>query len=74
VTAARRPIAVGAALLALAGCAAPASEAPEAADRPWEDVLAEADGQTVDLWMYGGEEAGNAYVDGVLAPAAAELG
>ena len=73
-TAGRRSTAAGAALLALAGCAAPAAEAPAAADRPWDDVLAEADGQTVDLWMYGGEEAGNAYVDDVLAPAAAELG
>jgi putative spermidine/putrescine transport system substrate-binding protein len=74
VTAGRRSTAAGAALLALAGCAAPAAEAPQAADRPWDEVLAEADGQTVDLWMYGGEEAGNAYVDDVLAPAAAELG
>jgi putative spermidine/putrescine transport system substrate-binding protein len=74
VAAGRRSIAAGAALLTLAGCAAPASEAREAADRPWDEVLAEAEGQTVDLWMYGGDEAGNAYVDDVLAPAAAELG
>ncbi|QYJ04166.1 ABC transporter substrate-binding protein [Nocardioides panacisoli] len=74
----RRP-ATGAAALALAGlvtaaCAAPAAESPEATDRPWAEVLAEADGQTVDLWMYGGDERGNAYVDDVLAPAAADLG
>jgi putative spermidine/putrescine transport system substrate-binding protein len=48
--------------------------APAAPDRSWDDVLAEADGQTVDLWMYGGDQQGNAYVDDVLAPAAAERG
>ena len=47
---------------------------PQAQDRPWSEVLAEADGQTVDLWMFGGDDAGNAYVDDTLAPAAAELG
>lgn len=40
----------------------------------WDDVLAEAEGQEVSLWMWGGDERGNAYVDGVLAPAAAEVG
>ena len=38
------------------------------------EVQAEAEGQTVDLWMYGGDEQGNAYVDEVLAPAAKEQG
>ena len=62
------------ALLA-ASCAAPGAGDPAvAAERPWSEVLAEADGQTVDLWMYGGDQRGNAYVDDVLAPAAAELG
>jgi putative spermidine/putrescine transport system substrate-binding protein len=70
----RFALATGALALALSGCAAPAAE-PTAADvRDWDDVLAEADGQTVRLWMYGGDEQGNAYVDDVLAPAAAELG
>lgn len=40
----------------------------------WGDVLAEADGQEVSLWMWGGDERGNAYVDDVLAPAAEKLG
>lgn len=40
----------------------------------FEDVLNAAEGQTVDFWMYGGDEQGNAYVDEFLAPAAEELG
>lgn len=40
----------------------------------WDQVLEEADGQTVSLWMWGGDTQGNAYVDDVLAPAAADLG
>ncbi len=60
--------------LATASCAAPDSAAPRAEQRSFADIQAEADGQTVSLWMYGGDEQGNAYVDDVLAPAAAELG
>lgn len=67
-------VAMASALLAGA-CAAPDTGAPTAsADRSWEEVQAEAEGQTVDLWMYGGDDRGNAYVDDVLAPAAADLG
>lgn len=74
-----RPVTLAATALASAllvsACAAPAADSPTAsADRPWDEVLAEAEGQTVDLWMYGGDERGNAYVDDVLAPAAADLG
>ncbi len=74
-----RPLAMAAVALAsavLAGaCAAPGAEdAAVSPDRPWDDVLAEAEGQTVDLWMYGGDQRGNAYVDDVLAPAAADRG
>ena len=62
-------------VLVAGACAAPAAEnAASAPERPWDEVLAEADGQTVDLWMYGGDQRGNAYVDDVLAPAAADLG
>ncbi|WP_324274834.1 ABC transporter substrate-binding protein [Blastococcus brunescens] len=70
----RTVVAAGALLLALAGCAAPDSEPTSAEARDWDDVLAAADGQTVRLWMYGGDDKGNAYVDDVLAPAAAEEG
>ena len=74
-----RPVSLAATALASAllvsACAAPAADSPTAsADRPWDEVLAEAEGQTVDLWMYGGDDRGNAYVDDVLAPAAADLG
>ena len=34
-----------------------------------QEVVEQAQGQTVDLWMYGGDEQGNRYVDEVLAPA-----
>ncbi len=80
----RRPLPLTAALLGsvlvVSSCAgapepgAGGGAAPTAPDRPWDEVLAEADGQTVDLWMYGGDQQGNAYVDDVLAPAAAERG
>ncbi len=60
--------------LVLAGCAAPDSAAEQAPEQSWADVQAEARGQTVSLWMYGGDPAGNAYVDDVLTPAAADLG
>lgn len=61
------------ALLATA-CAAPASTSTSAPERSWDTIVSAAEGQTVDLWMWGGDESGNAYVDDVLAPAAAELG
>ena len=72
-------VAAGATALAsallLSACSAPAADSPTAAaDRTWGEVLVEAEGQTVDLWMYGGDDRGNAYVDDVLAPAAADLG
>jgi putative spermidine/putrescine transport system substrate-binding protein len=74
-----RPVTLSATALAsvllASACAAPSADSPTASvDRPWDEVLAEAEGQTVDLWMYGGDDRGNAYVDDVLAPAAADLG
>ncbi|QZY30130.1 ABC transporter substrate-binding protein [Nocardioides coralli] len=57
----------------LAACAAPAATTADT-DRPWSAIAEEARGQTVSLWMWGGDPQGNAYVDDVLAPAAAELG
>ncbi len=63
-------------ILSLGACAGadPASTAAsQTANSNWESVLAAAKGQTVDLWMYGGDPQGNAYIDNVLAPAAAKL-
>ncbi len=70
-------LAAATAALALAGCAGaegPAGGGTAAATAPWSSVLADAEGQEVDLWMYGGDRQGNAYVDDVLAPAAEEVG
>ncbi len=39
-----------------------------AGEKPWEQVLAEARGQTVDWFMWGGSPAVNAYVNGYVAP------
>ncbi|MGE3329030.1 MAG: ABC transporter substrate-binding protein [Acidimicrobiia bacterium] len=60
-------------MIGLAGCAAAAAgTATNFSD--WDEVTAAAKGQTVNLWMYGGDEQGNSYIDTVLAPAAAEEG
>lgn len=59
-------------VIPLAACAAPAGDDQQYAS--WNEVVAAAEGQTVKLWMYGGDEQGNAYVNDVLVPAAAELG
>ncbi|AEF42592.1 ABC transporter substrate-binding protein [Hoyosella subflava] len=63
-----------AAVMTLAGCSAPSPDAPEPAETTWTEVEEAAVGQTVSLWMWGGDEQGNRYVDSVLAPAAAEAG
>jgi putative spermidine/putrescine transport system substrate-binding protein len=57
----------------LAACAAPGAPATEE-DRSWAEVQEEAQGQTVSLWMWGGDPQGNTYVDDVLVPAAEEVG
>jgi len=57
----------------LAGCAAP-SPGTATNFSTWDSVVTAADGQTVNLWMFGGDEQGNAYIDDVLAPAAAREG
>lgn len=62
------------AVVTLAGCSAPSPEAPEPSETSWAEVEAAAVGQTVSLWMWGGDEQGNRYVDSVLGPAAAEAG
>ena len=58
----------------LAACSAEAGASSEQSYESWDEVVAAAEGQTVKLWMYGGDEQGNAYVNDVLVPAAAEQG
>jgi len=58
--------------LSLAAVAAPAVAQDETAD--WESVLAEANGQTVNFYMWSGGDAINAYVDDFVAGKASELG
>ncbi len=61
--------------LTASGCAAPgAATVSTTENRSWSQISEQAQGQTVDLWMYGGDQQGNTYVDDVLTPAAAELG
>ena len=54
--------------------AAAAHDGRAGAADDWDAVLAEADGQTVDWYMYGGDDALNAFVDGEVADRLAELG
>ncbi|CAN5544540.1 ABC transporter substrate-binding protein [soil metagenome] len=61
--------------LAASACAAPGAPAGSTTEnRSWSQIAEQATGETVDLWMYGGDQQGNAYVDDVLTPAAKKLG
>ncbi|MGB3186318.1 MAG: ABC transporter substrate-binding protein [Ornithinimicrobium sp.] len=62
--------AAGAAILTLAACAPPPALVTTPDERSFADIAAAAQGQEVALWMWGGDPAGNAYVDDVLIPAA----
>lgn len=72
-------LAVGTVALAAlaAACSAPgqaASPTSRSSSSTWSQVQQAARGQTVSLWMYGGDKQGNAYVDDILSPAAAKQG
>ena len=73
-------VAALAAVAVTTSCAAPQIAAPSggstsgAAGLSWAQVKEAARGQTVSLWMWGGDPKGNAYVDTVLTPAAAASG
>ncbi len=47
---------------------------PGTATASWDATVGAAQGQTVQLWMYGGEEALNRYIDQTVTPAAAAQG
>lgn len=71
----RLSAAVGAVIaVSLTACAPTAPADDDALPGTWQEVIDEAQGQTVNLWMYGGDEQGNAYIDDVLAPAVADAG
>ncbi|MBI1379004.1 MAG: ABC transporter substrate-binding protein [Frankiales bacterium] len=65
-------------VLLLSACSAAVAGTGGATSSPaagtWAHTLAAARGQSVSLWMWSGDPQGNAYVDDVLAPAAAALG
>ncbi|MGB3827825.1 MAG: ABC transporter substrate-binding protein [Ornithinimicrobium sp.] len=60
--------------LALSACAAPEPVSSESDERSWAQIAEAAQGQEVSLWMFGGDPAGNAYVDEQLIPAAQAQG
>jgi len=62
---------VAAVVLARAGDPTAARDASEA---DWSTVVARATGQSVKLWMWGGEDALNRYIDDDVVPAAAAAG
>lgn len=66
------PVLAAVAALLLAGCGGSSSAA--STGQSWSQVLAEARGQTVNWWMYGGDSATNAFVEDYVKPAAAKLG
>jgi putative spermidine/putrescine transport system substrate-binding protein len=70
----RLPALLAVVVSAVAGCGDGAEPSPSRAAVPWSETLREARGQTVDWWMYGGDERINAYVRRYVKPAAAELG
>ncbi|MEO5842821.1 MAG: ABC transporter substrate-binding protein [Acidimicrobiales bacterium] len=64
-------LAVAAVVLARSGGSIAARDA---SDSDWSAVASRAQGETVKLWMWGGEDALNRYVDDDLVPAAAAAG
>ncbi len=60
--------------LIAAACGSTADTATSEGSGEWENVLAEADGQTVQLWMWGGDAVLNSYIEDTVAPAVAEFG
>jgi putative spermidine/putrescine transport system substrate-binding protein len=69
---------ITAAVLGLTACYAasssPTSSSSSGTVMSWSQVETAAKGQTVNLWMYGGDQQGDSYVDRHLIPAAAKVG
>jgi putative spermidine/putrescine transport system substrate-binding protein len=78
----RRPLATAAFItataLVLTACSAasssPTSSSSSGTVMSWSQIETAAKGQTVNLWMYGGDQQGDSYVDEHLIPAAAKVG
>ncbi|AXT86285.1 ABC transporter substrate-binding protein [Aeromicrobium sp. A1-2] len=66
------PFAVAAVTLAACGTSEPDAPAADSAD--WSAVLSDAKGQTVNWYMYGGDDALNAFVKDEVAPRLAKRG
>ena len=60
--------------LLAAACGSESTDTAASSDASWEDVLAAADGQTVQLWMWGGDTVLNEYIEETVATAVAEHG
>lgn len=60
-------------LLATA-CSGSATGEQSELPRDWSELRSAAHGQTVNLFMYGGDKGANAYIDDKVAPAAGRLG
>ena len=76
---ARRSALLVSAILVLAGCAAGAATGRSPTPAPldasnWPAVLAQANGQTVNWYMYGGDDVLNAFVTGYVADRLADAG
>lgn len=67
---------IAAPLIALTGCAPAASQeaAPGSGNQTWEQIVAAAEGQTVNWYMWGGDERLNSYINEYVAGEAAEFG
>lgn len=66
---------IGAGILALAACGSgSSSDEPSAESSDWSGVLADAKGETVNWYMFGGDDKLNGFVRDEVAPRLAKLG
>lgn len=73
----RSLVAIALLALSLIAAACGGSDTTESASSgagDWDDVLAAAEGQTVQLWMWGGDTVLNTYISDTVAPAVAAQG